>query len=82
MQRISNALLSRAECLTILRRFLNVKDEFVNLIDFQLKRDNSAVGYLGDYYALTLNYCIVSLHIEIPTKLSQYCHIDFRMNLS
>lgn len=73
MQRISNALLSRGECSIILKKFLNVKDDLFKLVDYQLERDNSAVGYLGDYYALTLSYCTVS---------SQYCRIDFRLNLS
>lgn len=60
MQRISNALLSRGECSIILKKFLNVKDDCVKLVNYQLERDNTAVGYLGDYYALTLCYCTVS----------------------
>lgn len=74
MQRISNALLSRAECLQILKKFLNVKDEYVNLLAYQLERDNSAVGYLGDYYALTINYCTVSSDIEIDNVVSILSH--------
>ncbi|KAH8419438.1 hypothetical protein KR222_011771 [Zaprionus bogoriensis] len=50
-------LLSHVECLTILKNFLNAQDELVNLVDYQLKRDTSSIGYLGDYYALTLSYC-------------------------
>eukprot|EP00099_Drosophila_melanogaster_P000038 NP_001014494.1 uncharacterized protein Dmel_CG33509 [Drosophila melanogaster] len=29
----------------------------VKLLDYHLVRDLSAIGYLGDYYALTLRYC-------------------------
>lgn len=60
MQNISNALLTRGECSIILKKFLNAKDDCVKLVDYQLERDNTAVGYLGDYYALTLCYCTVS----------------------
>ncbi|KAH8248643.1 hypothetical protein KR032_001714 [Drosophila birchii] len=49
-------LLSRSECEKILE---NVKRgaPSVKLIDYRVVRDRDAIGYLGDYYALTLRYC-------------------------
>ncbi|KAH8283013.1 hypothetical protein KR054_011569 [Drosophila jambulina] len=48
-------LLCRSECDKILE---NVKrgDPSVKLIDYRVVRDLDAIGYLGDYYALTLRY--------------------------
>lgn len=60
MQRISKELLSRTECFKILMNFRNKMEEVVNLVDYQLRRDETAVGFAGDYYELTLNYCGVS----------------------
>ncbi|KAH8246506.1 hypothetical protein KR038_006588 [Drosophila bunnanda] len=49
-------LLSRSDCEKILG---NVKrgSSSVKLVDYRVVRDLDAVGYLGDYYALTLRYC-------------------------
>lgn len=60
MQRISKELLSRAECFKILKNLRNKMEEVVNLVDYQLRRDGTAVGFAGDYYELLLNYCRVS----------------------
>lgn len=59
MEIINNVILIRMECLKILKKFLNVKEE-VQIVDYQLRKDESAVGFAGDYYELTLNYCRVS----------------------
>ncbi|XP_064551399.1 uncharacterized protein LOC135437407 [Drosophila montana] len=50
-------LLTHEECVQILKNLLNVANEQLHLLDFQVERDNSAVGYLGDYYTLSLSYC-------------------------
>lgn len=60
MEIINNVILIRMECLKILKKFLNVKEEVVQIVDYQLRKDESAVGFAGDYYELTLNYCRVS----------------------
>ncbi|XP_017966850.2 uncharacterized protein LOC108658713 [Drosophila navojoa] len=57
MQRIRNMLLTRAECEQILKNMLNATEELWQLLDYRLERDTTAVGYLGDYYTLTLSYC-------------------------
>ncbi|EDW36791.1 GL25870 [Drosophila persimilis] len=49
-------LLSRLECVKILENITNCESK---LLDYQVVRDDTAVGYLGDYYALTISYCNV-----------------------
>ncbi|KAH8269368.1 hypothetical protein KR018_007928 [Drosophila ironensis] len=47
--------LDRSECVKILE---NVKKgENAQLLHYNVKRDRTAVGYLGDYYSLTIEYC-------------------------
>ncbi|TDG48681.1 hypothetical protein AWZ03_005010 [Drosophila navojoa] len=53
-------LLTRAECEQILKNMLNATEELWQLLDYRLERDTTAVGYLGDYYTLTLSYCTVT----------------------
>ncbi|EDW64205.1 uncharacterized protein [Drosophila virilis] len=50
-------LLTQEECVQILKNLLNIAIEQLHLLDFQVERDISAVGYLGDYYTLSLSYC-------------------------
>ncbi|KAH8374225.1 hypothetical protein KR200_011229 [Drosophila serrata] len=61
-------LLSRNECEKILE---NVKSgaKGVKLIDYQVIKDLDAIGYLGDYYALTLRYCNEENKITKQIKL-------------
>ncbi|XP_022224504.2 uncharacterized protein LOC111075492 [Drosophila obscura] len=47
-------LLSRQECVKILDNLTNGESK---LLDYQVVRDDTAIGYLGDYYALTIRYC-------------------------
>lgn len=58
MQRASTSLLSRTECLNILKKFL--KDELVIIVNYELRKDETAVGFAGSYYELILKYCSVS----------------------
>jgi len=44
----------------------------VKLLDYHLVRDLSAIGYLGDYYALTLRYC----HVSMILTLQYHCFIS------
>lgn len=53
-------LLTHEECVQILKNLLSIAIEQLHLLDFQVERDISAVGYLGDYYTLSLSYCTVS----------------------
>ncbi|SPP82132.1 uncharacterized protein LOC117583870 [Drosophila guanche] len=47
-------LLSRHECVKILENLTNGKSK---LLAYQVVRDDTAIGYLGDYYALTISCC-------------------------
>ncbi|XP_050741345.1 uncharacterized protein LOC108033353 isoform X2 [Drosophila biarmipes] len=49
-------MLSRSECEKILKNVHNSAGK-EKLLDYHLARDLSAIGYLGDYYSLTLRYC-------------------------
>ncbi|EDW89973.1 uncharacterized protein LOC6529256 isoform X1 [Drosophila yakuba] len=49
-------MLCNRECQQILENALKSAGR-VKLLDYHLVRDLSAIGYLGDYYALTLRYC-------------------------
>ncbi|KMY91270.1 uncharacterized protein LOC6733031 isoform X1 [Drosophila simulans] len=49
-------MLSYGECQKILENAQGSAVR-VKLLDYRLVRDLSAIGYLGDYYALTLRYC-------------------------
>ncbi|XP_033162061.1 uncharacterized protein LOC117142283 [Drosophila mauritiana] len=49
-------MLSYRECQKILENAQGSAVR-VKLLDYHLVRDLSAIGYLGDYYALTLRYC-------------------------
>ncbi|EDW77871.1 uncharacterized protein Dwil_GK24715 [Drosophila willistoni] len=56
-------LLSRSECVEILKNVLKQKsttndhkEEDVKLLDYNFVRDHTPMGYLGDYYELTLTY--------------------------
>ncbi|EDW46420.1 uncharacterized protein LOC6618233 isoform X1 [Drosophila sechellia] len=49
-------MLSYGECQKILENAQGSAVR-VKLLDYHLVRDLSAIGYLGDYYALTLRYC-------------------------
>lgn len=60
MQRAYTLLLSRTECLNILNKSLNVKDESLIIVNYQLRKDESAVGFAGSYYELILKYRSVS----------------------
>lgn len=41
----------------ILKNLLKSDCDQLQLVHYDLERDTSAIGYLGDYYALTLCYC-------------------------
>ncbi|XP_052851519.1 uncharacterized protein LOC128261729 isoform X2 [Drosophila gunungcola] len=49
-------MLSRSECEKILENAQKSSGKS-KLLDYHAARDLSAIGYLGDYYALTLSYC-------------------------
>ncbi|KAH8412698.1 hypothetical protein KR009_004846 [Drosophila setifemur] len=56
-------LLDRSECVKILE---NVKSgERVKLLDYSVVKNHTAVGYLGDYYALTISYCNEGVKREV-----------------
>lgn len=74
-------LLTQAECAQILKNVLNATHEQWHLLDYRLERDTTAVGYLGDYYTLTLSYCTVSDLIN-RNNCRDYCHSDFSLNLA
>ncbi|KAH8391166.1 hypothetical protein KR215_008402 [Drosophila sulfurigaster] len=70
-------LLTSTECLEILRNMcksskLELADDDLRIVDYDWERDISAIGYLGDYYALTLRYCFADseniLQIELFVK--------------
>ncbi|EDW03620.1 uncharacterized protein LOC6562176 [Drosophila grimshawi] len=58
-------LLTRGECLQILSKLLNVENERLHLVDYELERDKEAVGYLGEYYTLTLIYCTTASKTQV-----------------
>ncbi|KAH8366392.1 hypothetical protein KR084_003333 [Drosophila pseudotakahashii] len=61
-------MLSRSECEKILENALNSAGK-AKLLDYHLVRDLSAIGYLGDYYALTLRYCYDEICVVRETQL-------------
>ncbi|XP_034473690.1 uncharacterized protein LOC117781081 [Drosophila innubila] len=62
-------LLTREECVKILRNFLKSQSDQLKLRHYNLERDTSAIGYLGDYYALTLCYCTTDVKNAQQAKL-------------
>jgi len=74
-------MLCRSECEKILQNAQNSAGKG-KLLDYHLVRDLSAIGYLGDYYSLTLRYCAVSM---IWTLLKWYylngLSLDQRFNV-
>ncbi|XP_017845765.1 uncharacterized protein LOC108602226 [Drosophila busckii] len=59
-------LLTRAECVAILKNFLNAQK--FELLNYDLVSDKSAIGYLGDYYALILSYRLADAPNEQQQK--------------
>ncbi|KAL7741305.1 hypothetical protein ACLKA6_013754 [Drosophila palustris] len=62
-------LLTRDECVKILKNLLKSQSDQLQLAHYNLERDTSAIGYLGDYYALTLCYCTADVKIAQQAKL-------------
>ncbi|XP_016984394.1 uncharacterized protein LOC108048311 [Drosophila rhopaloa] len=61
-------MLSRRECEKILKNAQNSAGKS-KLMDYTVVRDLSAIGYLGDYYVLTISYCYEEDEVVRDIKL-------------
>ncbi|XP_037711228.1 uncharacterized protein LOC119548185 isoform X1 [Drosophila subpulchrella] len=61
-------MLCRSECEKILQNAQNSAEK-AKLLDYHLVRDLSAIGYLGDYYSLTLRYSHEDDEVEREIQL-------------